>query len=532
MTEEVIQKLARKFTEGVKVDIPFISPTQEIIGEAVTFLRKYSTNGTIPLATSTSLITFTLSYFIGSALINARTQNQSIHGYVITASVLSSFLILSLILNSRCRTIAENEKMGNELLNNNLNKGVVDEIKIILDFRKGRTLEYVVPVALNQVDELRQQIRENRYRILLLSIPIVIPAVTLFAMLAANKFNIKNPYVAIPVLILLFSISLAKLGFTVHKAKGNKMSDYTFLQFSNKDILLNFSSKSSKITVISEQLKKQDVDKKEDKKEVENNEDEYCSDVDSNEEEYGPSVTRSGSTDTMHSAFSQELNTSSNTQIEKDGGVLSSIMTGVGGALGATKPVEKIACAIEATCKDISKAAQKVEKMGYDISELKAPIKQMCEDVSSASRQLKQTSKDVSETAKQGSQVLTDISILIKDIKSYFPNENDNTRLEVELEGVLPILTSKLKAKDENGDLDDTISNLVDGKVIVIYKNGSTLEFITPAEKAGAREEMSRFTELCVEGLGVTVGENALLLIPKDCNFLILKLYLVFRTLS
>ncbi|XGA08326.1 MAG: hypothetical protein U0X86_000543 [Wolbachia endosymbiont of Xenopsylla cheopis] len=284
------------------------------------------------------------------------------------------------------------------------------------------------------------------------------------------------------------------------------MNDYTFSQFSNKDILLNFSSKSSKITIINEQFKKQDIDKKEDKKEVENNEDEYCFDVDLNEEEYGSSVTRSGSTDTMHSAFSQELNTSSNTQIEKDGGVLSSIMTGVGGALGATKPVAKIACAIEQACTNVSKAAQRVEQMGCDISELKAPIKQMCEDVSSASRQLKQTSKDVSEAAKQVNQTFVGISRLIRKLEVYFPN--DNTYSNTPLKDILPILTFELKAKDENGNLDDTISNLVDGKVIVTYKKGSTLEFTTPAKRAEARKEMSRFTELNVEGLGVTVGKN------------------------
>ncbi|XGA08325.1 MAG: hypothetical protein U0X86_000542 [Wolbachia endosymbiont of Xenopsylla cheopis] len=202
MTEEVIQKLVKKLTEGVKVDIPFISPTQEVAGEAVTFLRKYSTNGTIPLATSTSLITFTLSYFIGFALISTRAESQSIHGYVITASILSSFLILSLILNSWYRAIAKNEKIGTELLNSDLNKGdkgEIDEIKIILDFRGGRTFEYIVPVSLDKQGELIQHIRENRYRILLLSIPIVMPAVTLFAVLAANEFNIKNLYVAIPV---------------------------------------------------------------------------------------------------------------------------------------------------------------------------------------------------------------------------------------------------------------------------------------------------------------------------------------------
>ncbi|GHM58453.1 MAG: hypothetical protein sL5_05760 [Candidatus Mesenet longicola] len=516
MTEEVIQKLVKKLTEGVKVDIPFISPTQEVAGEAVTFLRKYSTNGTIPLATSTSLITFTLSYFIGFALISTRAESQSIHGYVITASILSSFLILSLILNSWYRAIAKNEKIGTELLNSDLNKGdkgEIDKIKIILDFRGGRTFEYIVPVSLDKQGELIQHIRENRYRILLLSIPIIMPAVTLFAVLAANEFNIKNLYIAIPVLILFFSISLAKLGFTIYKAKNNKMNDYTFSQFSNKDILLNFNSKSSKITIINGQFTKQSVNQEKEKKEIENNEDECCSNVDFNEEEYGLSVTRSGSTDTMYSTDNTEivlpLFTTDNRQ-EEQGSWLSGAGAKVGKALGEkiAQPVGQAMCAIEKTCKDISKAAQEVRQMGCDVSELKSPIRQMCKDISSVSKQLKQTSKDVSEAAKQVNQTSADISKFFKELKSYFPSENDNTYSNTPLTDILPILTSNLKAKDDKGCLDDTISNLVDGKVIVTYKKGSTLEFIIPAKKAEAREKMSRFTELNVEGLGVTVGKN------------------------
>ncbi|WP_339046413.1 hypothetical protein [Candidatus Mesenet endosymbiont of Agriotes lineatus] len=517
MSGQIIQKLTKKLMEGVKVDIPVVSPTQEVVGEVVTFLRKYSTNGTIPLAISTSLATFTLSYFIGFSLIN--TRNQSIHGYVIIASILSSLLILSLILNSWYRTIAKNEKTGNELLNSDLNKdgkGGIDKIKIILDFKEGRTLEYVVPVNLSRIDELRHQARESRYRILLLSIPIVMPTITLLAMLAASEFNIKNLYVDIPILILFFSIFLAKLGFTVCKAKENKMSDYTSLQFSNNDILFNFRSKSLKITVINEQFKKQDLDKKEDKKETENNEDECCSGTDLNEEEHGSPVTRSDSSDTMYSAVNAKrtslITEDRQEESEESRPWFSGIGAKAGEALGKeiARPVGQAVCAIEKTCKDISKAAQGAEQMGRDVSELKAPIKQMCEDVSNATKQLKHTLRDVSKTAKQINQTSVHISKFFKRLESYFPSKNDNTYSNMLLEDILPILSFNLKGG--KNCLDDTISNLVDGKVIVTYQKGSTLEFPTPTKKTGAMAEMSSFVGSYIEGLKVTVGKDGFIL--------------------
>lgn len=510
MNEEIIQKLAKKFTKDIKVDISVIPP----IG--ATFLRKYSTNGTIPLATFASLITFTLSYFIGSALTNTRAESQNIHGYVITASILSSFLILSLILNSWYRAIAKNKKIGTELLNSDLNKGdkgEIDKIKIILDFRGGRTLEYVVPVNLSQIDELKQQIRENQYRIILLSIPIVIPILTLMIMLVANGFNMKNLYIGVPVLILFSSISFVKLGFTLCKAKENKMNDCTFSQFSNKDILLNFGSKSSKITIINEQFKKQDIDKKKDEKAVENNEDEYCYNEDLNEKECSPSITRSSSSGTMYSITDNSIdNTNERDPLitvdkqKEPGSWFGSIGKALGGQIALT--MEQAICAATKTCKDISSAAQKVEQMGSDVSELKVPIKQMCKDVSSATTQLRQTSKDVSKAAKQVEQTSIDISRFIRKVKSYLPSEDDNTYLAVSLEDILPILKSKLKAKDDKNDLDDTINNLVDGKVIVSYKNGSTLEFTLLARRADAKEKIGCFTELRVEDLKMTVGKN------------------------
>lgn len=516
MDKEVIQKLTKKLTEGVKVDIPVVSPTQEVTGEMVIFLRKYSTNGTIPLAVSASFVTFTLSYFIGIALINTKTGNQGIYGYIVTASILFSLLALSLILNSWYRTIAKNEKTGNELLNSDLNKdgkGKIDKIKIILNFGAGRTLEYVVPVTLSKIDELRQQIRENRYRILLLSIPTTVPAITLLAMLVANKFNIKNPYIGIPVLISFFSIFLVKLGFTLYKAKQNKIGDYAFPQFNNNNILFSFKNKSSKITVISEQFKKQDVYEEENKPEVKSVEKACQTDKDSNEREYESPITRSNSSDTMYSTdnvnIKQTLLITEDRQEEPRswfGGIGAKAGEALGGKI--VQPIEKAMDTLGQTCKNISKAAQKIEQMGENVSELKESIKQMTEEVSIAARQLKQTSKDVSETAEQVKQTSTDISRFIRKLGSYLPNENDNIHLKMPLEDILPILKFKLKAKNDSGSLEDSIDNLIDGKVIVTYKKGSTLEFAVSAKNTNEREHISSFTELRVEELNMTVNKN------------------------